>query len=107
MSVRQGPVTLLSVAEDSETGFKLLAAEGECVAGDIEEIGNTNSRYRFPMGAREFLERWNAEGRAHHCAVGIGHVAARIKNLADLLGIQFRQVSTKMQAQAPRRIFEK
>ena len=65
---------------------------GECVAGDILEIGNTNSRYRFPMGAREFLERWNAEGPAHHCAVGVGHVAGRIKKLADLLEIHYCQV---------------
>ena len=92
MSVRHGPITLLSVVEDAETGFKLLAAEGECVAGEILEIGNTNSRYRFPMGARKFLERWNAEGPAHHCAVGVGHVAGRIKKLADLLEIHYRQV---------------
>ena len=85
-------ITLLSVVEDAETGFKLLAAEGECVAGEILEIGNTNSRYRFSMGARMFLERWNAEGPAHHCAVGVGHVAGRIKKLADLLEIHFRQV---------------
>jgi L-arabinose isomerase len=92
MSVRHGPITLLSVVEDAQTGFKLLVAEGECVAGDILEIGNTNSRYRFPVGAREFVERWNAEGPAHHCAVGVGHVAGRIKKLADLLEIHFRQV---------------
>jgi L-arabinose isomerase len=92
MSVRYGPITLLSVVEDAETGFKLLVAEGECVAGDILEIGNTNSRYRFPMGARAFLGRWNAEGPAHHCAVGVGHVGGRIKKLADLLEIHFCQV---------------
>ncbi|MGA9957491.1 MAG: arabinose isomerase, partial [Acidobacteriaceae bacterium] len=92
MSVQRGPITLLSVAEDAETGFKLLAAEGESVAGEILEIGNTNSRYRFPMGARAFLERWNAEGPAHHCAVGVGHVAGRVKKLADLLEIHFRQI---------------
>jgi L-arabinose isomerase len=92
MSVKHGPITLLSVAEDAETGFKLLAAEGECVAGDVLEIGNTNSRYRFPMGARAFLERWNAEAPAHHCAVGVGHVAGKVKKLADLLQIHFRQV---------------
>jgi L-arabinose isomerase len=92
MSVRHGPITLLSVVEDAQNGFKLVTAEGECVAGDILEIGNTNSRYRFQMVAREFLEQWNAEGPAHHCAVGVGHMAGRIKKLADLLEIPFRQV---------------
>lgn len=88
MSVRNGPVTLLSVVERAGSGLLLLVAEGESVPGPILRIGNTNSRYRFPMGAREFVNRWNSHGPAHHCAVGVGHVAETIDKLGALLGMK-------------------
>jgi L-arabinose isomerase len=88
MSVRHGPVTLLSVVEYADGSLKLLVAEGESVPGPILEIGNTNSRYRFPIGARSFVERWNAQGPAHHCAVGVGHISARIAKLGSLLSME-------------------
>jgi len=88
MSVKHGPVTLLAVAESGEGRLKLVVAEAESVAGPILEIGNTNSRYRFATGARRFLEEWNAQGPAHHCAVGVGHIASRIQKLGALLEIE-------------------
>ena len=91
MSVQHGPVTLLSVVEDGGS-LKLLVAEGESVPGPILEIGNTNSRYRFPLGARGFVEAWNAQGPAHHCAVGVGHLADRIHKLGTLKGLRVVQV---------------
>ncbi|HVT98865.1 MAG TPA: hypothetical protein VHE33_15275 [Acidobacteriaceae bacterium] len=92
MSVRYGPVTLLSVVDDREHGFRLLAAHGSSEPGPTLAIGNTNSRYRFPIGARRFVERWNQQGPAHHCAVGIGHLGGLIAKLARLLEIPFVQV---------------
>ena len=92
MSVAHGPVTLLSVAEDPDHGFKLLTAEGISEAGPILEIGNTNSRYRFPTGARGFLDAWTAQAPAHHCAIGVGHIAEKIRKLASLMNIGFIRI---------------
>jgi L-arabinose isomerase len=92
MSVKHGAVTLLSVVEAKEGKLKLLVAEGESVAGPILEIGNTNSRYRFSTGARKFVNDWNAHGPAHHCAVGVGHLADKIDKLGKLLEIEVARV---------------
>ncbi|GGR60230.1 hypothetical protein GCM10008959_22570 [Deinococcus seoulensis] len=73
-------------------GLKLLVAQGQSVPGPILEIGNTNSRYRFPIGARAFVEAWNAQGPAHHCAVGVGHVADRVHQFGALRGLPVVQV---------------
>jgi L-arabinose isomerase len=91
MSVKTGPVTLLSVVQTADK-LMLLTAEAESVPGAILEIGNTNSRYRFPVGARRFMEAWNAEGPAHHCAVGVGHIATKLKKLALLLKMDCVQI---------------
>jgi len=88
MRVKQGPVTLLSVVETADGKLLLLVAEGESVAGPILEIGNTNSRYRFSIGARKFINSWNSYGPAHHWAVGIGHIASKIEKLGALLNMQ-------------------
>jgi L-arabinose isomerase len=91
MSVKHGPVTLLSVAQTADRLF-LLIAEAESVPGPILEIGNTNSRYRFRVGAKKFMETWNANGPAHHCAIGVGHVAGKLRKLGALLQMECVQV---------------
>lgn len=92
MSVKNGPVTLLSVIEGQNDDFEFLIAEGESVSGPILEIGNTNSRYKFNISAREFVRNWNSHGPAHHCAIGVGHIAHKLKKIAHLLGINSNQI---------------
>ena len=88
MTVKHGAVTLLSVVQTADGQLKFLVAEGISEPGPILEIGNTNSRYRFPMGARNFMNAWSAEGPAHHCAIGIGHISAKLCKLGQLLGME-------------------
>lgn len=92
MSVKNGPVTLLSVVEQVGGKLMLLVAEGESVSGPILEIGNTNSRYKFSIGARKFVNNWNSHGPAHHCAVGVGHIASKISKLGQLLNMDVIRV---------------
>ena len=91
MSVRPGDVTLLSVCEGPD-GVFLLTAEGESVTGEVLNIGNTNSRYRFPCGMRSFFDQWCKAGPSHHCAVGVGKQVEIIRRIAFLLGIGVKVV---------------
>ncbi|MCP4396635.1 MAG: arabinose isomerase [bacterium] len=92
MTVKHGPVTLLSVVQGANGELSLLVAEGECVPGPVLQIGNTNSRYRFSIGAKEFTNSWSKAGPAHHCAIGVGHIAHKIEKFAELVGIPCQKI---------------
>lgn len=87
MKVKLGPVTLLSVVETGDGKLKLLIAQAESVAGPIFQIGNTNSRYKFPVDIKTFINNWCKQAPAHHCAIGVGHIADKIEKLGEILNI--------------------
>lgn len=87
MTVKHGPVTLLSVVEGKEEVF-LLVAEGESVEGPVLQIGNTNSRYKFPLNVNDFMNQWSKQGPAHHCAIGVGHIANKLEKLGQILQLK-------------------
>jgi L-arabinose isomerase len=91
MNVKTGPVTLLSVVEGKDEVF-LLVAEGESAPGPILQIGNTNSRYKFSLNAKEFMNEWSKQGPAHHCAIGVGHIADKIEKLGRILNLNVIKV---------------
>jgi L-arabinose isomerase len=92
MKVRLGPVTILCVTQTADGRLKLIAAEGESIAGPTFRIGNTNSRIRFSSGPRPFFDAWCAEGPTHHVALGVGHDISRLRKVADLLGLELAVV---------------
>ena len=86
-SIKPGPITLLAMTQSADGSLKLLTAEGLSEAGPILKIGNTNSRLRFPLGPREFVNRWCQEGPTHHCALGVGHKQSAIAKFGELMGL--------------------
>jgi L-arabinose isomerase len=93
MKVRLGPVTILGLSQTADGKLKLLAAEGESIAGPTFRIGNTNSRIRFALAPAAFMDAWCAEGPTHHVALGVGHRAADIRRVASLLDLELAVVA--------------
>ena len=90
--VKLGPVTLLAMTQTADGQLKLLAAAGESVAGPTLQIGNTNSRIQFACGMREFVRAWCMAAPTHHCALGVGHSLAAIRNIAALTHLPYVEV---------------
>ena len=87
-SIKEGPITMMSLGLKADGSFKFIVAEGESLAGPIPPTGNTNTHGRFPPDVRTFLRKWSLEGPTHHFALGVGHHAAEIKKLGRALGIE-------------------
>ncbi len=86
--IKEGPITMLSITSTYEGKFKFVIAEGESVHGRIPPTGNTNTRGFFKPDVRTFLLRWVAEGPTHHFALGVGHHARSVQDIAGVLGIE-------------------
>jgi L-arabinose isomerase len=94
-------VTILTMTQTADGRLKLLTAEGESLPGPTLRVGNTTSRIAFPLPPAEFINRWCSHGPTHHCALGVGHHAARIAKVARLLGLEVVHVGSAPAGFAP------
>lgn len=84
-TVRKGPVTLFNVTQDRQ-GLRAVINQGDAVEAPILRIGNTMTHVRFALPPTEFMDRWFALAPTHHGALSVGHNAAVLEKVADLLG---------------------
>lgn len=90
--VRHGPVTLLGLAQLPGGQLRFVISEGRTVPGPLLQIGNTTSRVDFGQDPGEWTDTWSATGISHHWALCVGHLGARVRATADLLGIDVVEV---------------
>jgi len=87
-SLKTGPVTLLSINMQGNGRFKLIAAKGESLPGQIPQTGNTNTRVTFPgSDMLDFITRWCEAGTTHHLALGIGDHLDEIRAFARIMDV--------------------
>jgi len=91
--IKEGPITMLSIGQKADGKFKFVIAEGESASRPIPPTGNTNTHGVFQPNVRTFLKRWVAEGPTHHFALGIGHHAAELVEIAKILDIDYAVVT--------------
>lgn len=91
--IKEGPITMLGITTKADGSFKFVIAEGKSLEGKVASMGNTNTRGFFKPSIKTFLKRWFAEGATHHFALGIGHKADTIKQIAEFLDIEAQIIS--------------
>jgi L-arabinose isomerase len=86
--IKTGPVTCVGLTQTRDGRLKFVLAEGESLPGMIPPTGNTNTRCRFRPNVGTFIENWSLEGPTHHFALGVGHVAHLVEDVARCFGIE-------------------
>jgi L-arabinose isomerase len=87
--IKTGPITMLSIGQTTSGKIKFVIAEGESARRPIPPTGNTNTHGVFQPDVRTFLKRWVAEGPTHHFALGTGHHAAELVEIARTLDLEY------------------
>lgn len=89
-SAEPGPATLVSLANLSGGRFRLIVAEGTILNdGDLPEIEMPYFFLRFgEANVEDLATQWLENAGTHHQVMHLGHVGARWRHFARLLGIE-------------------
>jgi L-arabinose isomerase len=86
--IQEGPITMLAITVGLDGNLKFVVAEGQSMDGEIPATGNTNTHGLFKPDLKTFLRRWMVEGPTHHFALGIGHHAKDVEQIAKAFNVE-------------------
>lgn len=90
--IAEGSVTMLALSEDQNGHYRFITAMGESEKGEILMLGDTNTRVRFNMPVKDFINQWCMAGPSHHFALALGNQLTLIKKIAYIYGIEVLEI---------------
>jgi len=90
-----GPATLLSITPtpSGPKPWRLVVAEGEILNDTLPDTGSLAGFFRFAGDdLRASYTRWLEAGPVHHAATTLGHHAADMRDVAEMIDCEFVQV---------------
>ena len=91
-SIKSGSLTMLGITLDGNGNFKMVAATGTSIEGEIPQTGNTKTRVSFGCPINEFLERWCEAGPTHHVALGCGNKMETLRKFSYISDIELLEI---------------
>jgi L-arabinose isomerase len=89
--LRPGGVTLASLTQWPNEGFRLVVCTGEILAApEHANLRSPYSRIRFGRPLPEFLEAYSRAGGTHHLALGYGDLRWALQTFARFAGMGFQ-----------------
>jgi len=90
-SIKEGPITMMSLSQLSEGELRMIVAEGRALGGKVS-TGEVTTKVKFDKEIRQFMKEWTEEGPSHHSSVCLGHISDKLSNLANILDINFSKI---------------
>ncbi|MDQ1542293.1 MAG: L-arabinose isomerase [Actinomycetota bacterium] len=91
--VKHGPATVFGLGQRRDGAYVAVASQGTVVGGPLLRVGNTTSRLDFGCDPGVWTDAWSGSGVGHHWALGTGHRIAELRATAELLGLDFVEVT--------------
>jgi L-arabinose isomerase len=91
--LKPGDATLVSLTVGKDGKFKFVVAEGEVTdfPGRLTAV-SPECKWRPNMSLSDFLDSYAYAGGSHHQALGYGHFAGSVEQVARLMGLSATRV---------------
>jgi len=86
---KPGDFTLMSLVPDGEGNWRMIIAEGESLPMKPRQIVAPQMLFKYSRGSiGNYATKWCAAGPSHHIVGAYGKLAASLKKVADIMGIE-------------------